>query len=187
MALRRTTDAASEPVTVAQVKTALNISTTDHDTRIEWLIPACRRLAENETRRALMTQTWTKALDEFPDAIRLDYPPIQSVTSVKYLDPAEVLQALDPSLYTVDSSSEPGYIVPAYGETWPETLCAINAVEVIYIAGYASAALVPAEVKHWIVVMVGFYLENTEAGAEADINTLPFIGSLLNDSRIMGF
>jgi hypothetical protein len=59
---------------------------------------------------------------------------------VKYYDTDGVQQLLSASSYQLDKESEPGWLVPAYGYTWPTTRCMANAVEVIYVAGYADAA-----------------------------------------------
>lgn len=188
MALRRTTDAATEPVTTAEAKAHLRVTTSTDDTLIDSLVKAARQMAENELGRALITQTWTRTLDEFPDAIRLYYPPIISVTSLKYYDTAGVQQTLDPSLYSVDLKSEPGYVVPAYNTCWPATLCTINAVECVYTAGYGAAAAVPQSIKNWMLLQVGHLYENREASMPGiTITPMPFIGGLLDQYRVMSF
>jgi uncharacterized phiE125 gp8 family phage protein len=188
MALRRTTDAATEPLTTAEAKAHLRVTASTDDTYIDMLVKAARTMAENELRRSLITQTWTKTLDQFPDAIELHYPPIIAISSVKYYDTAGAQQTLDPGLYTLDSASEPGWIVPAYGRTWPATLAAINAVEVIYTAGYGAAAAVPQAIKSYILLHVGHLYENREATMPGvSITPLPFIGSLLDQHRVVTF
>ena len=188
MALRRTTDATSEPISTAVAKAHLRVTTATDDTLIDTLVKACRLIAENELQRSLITQTWTKTLDEFPDAIVLEYPPIATVSSVKYLDSAGAQQTLSASQYTVDIQSEPGYIVRAYGVDWPETYDAINAVEIIYVAGYGSAVDVPQAIKSWILLQVGHLYENREATMPGiSITPLPFIGGLLDGYRVVTF
>ncbi len=188
MTLRRTTDAVTEPVLLAEAKAHLRVTVTDDDDYISALLVAARQMAETELRRALMTQTWTKTLDQFPDAIRLDYPPIQSVTSVKYFDTAGVQQTMDPADYEVDIQSEPGYIVPAYGTCWPETLCTINAVEVVYVAGWTSEDDVPQSIKNWMLLHIGHFYENREATMPGiTITPLPFISGLIDQYRVFVF
>lgn len=186
MALRRTTDATLEPITTAEAKTHLRVTISADDAYIDALVKAARMMAENELRRSLLTQTWTKTLDQFPDAIGLPYPPIASVTSVKYLDTAGAQQTLASDQYTLDKQSEPGWIVPAYGVTWPDTYCAVNAVEVIYVAGVASAALVAQSIRAWILLQVGHLYENREASIPGvSITPLPYVDGLLDGHRIM--
>jgi hypothetical protein len=71
-------------------------------------------------------------------AFRLPYPPAQAVSSLQYLDPNGTLQTLDPSLYTVDTDSEPARVVPVVGTNWPDTQVAIEAVQLTYTAGYGD-------------------------------------------------
>ena len=188
MALRRLIDAATEPITTAEAKTHLRVTSSTDDAYIDTLVKACRQTAENELRRSLITQTWVRTLDEFPDAFELHYPPIIAVTSVKYYDAAGVQQTLAPSQYSLDYQGEPGWIVPAYNVTWPDTLQAINAVEVTYTAGYGTAADVPQAIKAWILLHVGHLYENRESTMPGiSITPLPFLDSLLDPYRVVTF
>lgn len=186
MGLRLITPPAVEPVSLAEAKAHLRVSAATEDALIGSLISAARQVAEHELRRALLTQTWQRTLDFFPSAIELAYPPHQSVTHVKYLDPAGVQQTLNPAGYEVDSEREPGWIVPAYGYTWPETLDRINAVEVRFVCGWSAAADVPATIRQWILLMVAHYFENREASVPGvSIAPLPFIAGLLDPYRVV--
>lgn len=190
MALRRITDATTEPVTLAEAKDYLRITGADHDAVITGLIVVARQVAENELKRSLISQTWERTLDAFPDAIELSYPPIISITWVRYYDTAGVLQSLA-SGYTLDNASEPGWLVPAAGYEWPATLEDVNAVSIRYVAGYGSdATTVPEPIKTWIKLTVGHYFENREASIVAagqGIQPLPFVGGLIDPYRIVGF
>lgn len=174
-------------MTTAEAKAFARVTTSSDDALIDTLIKSARMAAENELERSLITQTWERTLDEFPDAIRLDYSPIISVSSIQYLDWYGVSQTLSSSGYKVDAKSEPGWVVPAYGYVWPLTLEDINAVTVTYTAGYgASASAVPEPIKTWIKLMVAHYYENREASVPAvTIVPLPFIGGLLDPFRIL--
>lgn len=191
MALLRTIDAATEPVTVAEVKTHLRLTGTSEDTYLGTLITAARYVAENELGRALIAQTWEKTLDEFPQAaIELPYPPLVSVTSISYLEAvAGATVALSSSSYVVDTKSEPGWIVPAYGYDWPSTYDTINAVTITYSAGWANAAAVPQPIKQWILVHVGHLYENRELTNSSGIpgmmvTSIPFLSGLLDPYRV---
>jgi len=189
MALLRTIDATTEPVTTAEAKTHLRVTSATDDVYIAALVKACRQMAENELQRSLITQTWEKTLDEFPDAITLPYPPIASVLTLKYLEPvAGVSTTLNAASYTVDVKSEPGWIVPAYGYDWPTIWDSINAVTVTYTAGWSTAADVPAAIKAWILLQVGHLYENREATMPGvSITPLPFISALLDPYRVVTF
>ena len=187
MATRLITAPATEPITTAEAKAHLRVTSSAEDTLIDALVKAVRMTAEHDLQRALITQVWEVTLDAFPLEIELPYPPTISVDFVKYLEPvAGVLTTLSSAAYSLDAKSEPGWIVPAFDYDWPDTLDAINAVTVQYQAGYGAAAAVPQAIKQWMLLMVGHYFENREASMPAVTTTpLPFIAGLLDPFRIM--
>lgn len=167
MALILQTAPASEPVTAAEAKAHLRVTTSDDDTYISTLIIAARRHVETITRRALINQTWDYFLDCFPgsDKIVIPLPRLSSVTTVKYTDKDNVQNTLTASKYIVDTNNEPGQIVLAYGESWPSfTPRPVNAVEVRFVAGYgSSAASVPEGIKQAMLLLIGHWFENRES------------------------
>lgn len=142
--LKTITAPAAEPVSLAEAKLHLRVDHAADDDLIEALIVSAREDAEHRIGRALVMQTLEQVLDAFPDAIYLDMPPIQSVTSVKYLDTAGAEQTLNPSAYTADLDSAPGSIIPAYGAAWPSARDMPNAVRARYVAGYAVTYAITA-------------------------------------------
>lgn len=151
-----------DPVTVDEAKAHLRIDTPDDDTLIGTLISAVRGLGESITKRAFMTQTWYLYLDEFPDAILVPLPPLASVTSIKYVDADGATQTLDATEYQI-VKGDPGEIVPADGKSWPSVRDQRDAITIEFVAGYASAAAVPEEIKAWIKIRVATLYENREA------------------------
>lgn len=187
MALKLITDAAAEPITLAEAKAHLRVEVANDDALIGALISAARKLAEHELGRSLITQTWEKSLDAFPAAeIELPRPPIAAVTSVKYVDTAGTQQTMSNTLYSLDSDSEPGWLLPAYGTDWPDTLDTPNAVRVRYTAGYgADGTTVPTPIKQWMLLQIGAMYENREAVATvANIAAVPFADRLLDPYRV---
>ncbi|MEH6434289.1 head-tail connector protein [Massilia sp. DD77] len=124
--------------------------------------------AESETSRAIMEQTWRLTLDAFPTCerggpgpIQLQFPPLALVDHVKFYDRDGVQQTLDPQDYQVDSESEPGFLVPAPGKTWPATADRINAVEVQFQCGFGEDhTAVPDGIKGFILARVQEHLES---------------------------
>lgn len=154
MSTRSTTAPAALAVTLEAAKQTLRIddSDTSLDVVITLQIKAITRDAEHALGRSLISQGWRLSLDAFPDALRLDHPPIVSVSSVSYFDTNNQLQTLYPADYVLDKVSEPGYLVPAQGRAWPETADRVHAVTVNYVAGYGAAADdVPAEIQLYIL------------------------------------
>ena len=164
MSTRIITQPSIEPVTLAEAKLHLkeDLASAENDARISACLAAARQAVEHATGRAIMLQTLEKTLDEFPDAVRLDSPPIVDVLSVEYTDVDGATLALSGASYTLDAASEPGWLVPAHGYSWPATQCSINAVRVRYRAGYSAStdadtarAAVPAGIKFAILIELG--------------------------------
>ncbi|MCA3068118.1 MAG: phage head-tail connector protein [Rhodocyclaceae bacterium] len=175
---------ATEPVTLDEMKLHLRQDASVgvlEDAYISRMIKAARQRAQHLTQRAFITQTWGVKLDQFPDAIELLPSPVVSVTSVKYLDVNNVEQTLAPADYVLDNFGLMGYIVPAYGKTWPDTYPEINAVRVEFIAGYGNAAAVPECVKDYIFLIVEDAYRNRGATVDnKDIRAHPFLDRILD-------
>ncbi len=164
MALTRTSDAATEPVTSTEAKTHLRVTGTDDDTLIGTLITAARQYVENYLNRSLITQTWEWRLDGFsPWTLIVPMAPLISVTSIQYVDGEGTTQTLASTEYTVDAKSEPGRITPAYGKSWPTTRYQMNAVTITFQAGYGAAAAVPSPIKQAVLLVIGEMYAHREA------------------------
>ena len=174
--LKIVTEPTAEPITTAEAKAHLRVDIADDDTLIAALVKAARRWCEEATNRAFVTQTWDLRLDHFPGwgswrgpyadlasvEILVPISPLASVTSITYVDTDGTSQTLATAKYTVDSASEPARIVPAYGESWPDTRDVPNAVTVRFVAGYGAATAVPERIKAAIKLMVASLYENRE-------------------------
>lgn len=187
MALRRTVEPATEPVTLAEAKAHMRIDHSNDDAWITAAIVEAREMAEKELGRSLITQTWQRTLDYFPDAIELSYPPIIAVSSILYRDSVTgTPTVLSAASYEVDSASEPGYVVPAYGYEWPTPQDSINAVTVTYTAGYGDASAVPQAIKKWMLMIIGHMDANREATVPGvSIVKTPYLDGLLDRYRIV--
>jgi uncharacterized phiE125 gp8 family phage protein len=141
----RITEPGDYPITLAEVKKQLEIATavTYHDEHLLRLIAAATQYATERTGRQLIKCSYRLSIDDFPpdvNRIALPYPPLVSVTSVKYLDADGVQQTLAASLYRVLADREPGEICLKLDEEWPDTSGEFSAVEITYVAGKAETA-----------------------------------------------
>lgn len=161
------TPPAEEPVSLAEAKLYLRVDHTEEDALISALILTAREYVEMYTRRQLVTASWRLTLDCWPWCIRPPRPPLATVTTVAYLDSAEVLQVLDPTTYRVDTSREPGRILLAAGASWPAAAPVPGAVQVEYTAGYGAASAVPVTFKQAMLLTIGDLYEHREARDEA--------------------
>lgn len=174
MGLKLITAPSVEPITLEEARQHLRVTSTSEDALILALVTTARLHAEEISERAFVTQTWDYSLDAFPAGIfELPKAPLQSVTSVTYLDTDGASQTLDSSLYKVDAVSDPGRIAPAYGEVWPSTRDEPNAVTVRFVAGYGLAAAVPRPLKQAMLLILGHLYMNREDTVEGNVYALP--------------
>jgi len=136
-----------EPITLTALKTQLGITDTNSDTVLTRRITEARKWAEGHMRRSLMPQTLERRLDAFPCSgqIQLPFPPVTSVTSVKYIDADGVLTTVDAADYTLDTTPLLPFVRPVYGESWPSARDETSAVRVQYLAGYPVTEIAAAK------------------------------------------
>lgn len=209
MALRLIVAPGIEPVSVADAKLHCRVDTSDEDASFTRWIQGAREQAEHILERSLLPQTWEVTQDRFgayclvgmqnylpnPGALvpfsvtRIDLlrPPVTAVTWVKYLDSNGAQQTLDPSYYVVDTDNEPGGITLAPGKSWPSTYAVPNAVRVRYTAGYADAASVPANIKNFILLLVGtmFRFRELDMDSAQALQRSPHLVGLLDRERVV--
>jgi len=153
------------PVTRTEAKTHLRVDIADEDDLIDRLIAASSRYCEQVSGRAFITQTLTGGLSGWPidGVIRLPYPPLQSVTSIAYVDTAGDSANVSSAVYGVDTKL--GLIYVNYGQSWPSTaLRPYDPITVTWVSGYgAAAAAVPEGYKQALLLMVGHLYENRES------------------------
>lgn len=180
-----------EPLAPIEVIQHLRLpADTDEDDLLAGLVAAARDQAEARTNRALVTQTWRLTLDAFPDcegAIVLPKPPLQSITSITYVDLNGTTQTLAPAAYQVDTSRLLARVAPAYGTYWPPTREQMNAVAVTFACGYGDAAAVPAGIKAAMKLLIGNWYENREATISGTIIAeVPFtVDALFGPYRVL--
>jgi len=178
----------SEAITLAEAKSHLNVSGTEDDTLIKNMVIVARNHVEDLARRALVTQTWDFITCEFTSKIKLPMSPLQSVTSVTYVDDDGASQTLATTEYDVDVNSEPGYIVEAYDKTWPSIRSVFNAVTIRFIAGYGDPVNVPEPIKQAMLLHIGHMNENREIRTDFRFFDTPMVyDSLLSFYRVHEF
>jgi uncharacterized phiE125 gp8 family phage protein len=186
MPLKLITPAASPVLSLAEVKAHLRVDPDDHEE--DALIELYRDAVQSELDgkdgwlgRALITQTWDLYLDEFPSReIQIPLPPLQSVTSVTYYDAVGDALTVDSGGYTVDITSQPGWIIPDADVSWPSTLNAANAVIVRFVAGYGeSGSSVPAAIRSWMLLKIGMLYEHRETVSVGQVNHIQPAESLI--------
>lgn len=165
------TDSAEEPVTLAEVKTALRIDGTDYDAILTPLITTARQIGEKITGRDFVNKTWKLYLDDFPcadaEGIEVEKSKLQSITSIQYYIES-VLTTFDSSNYYKTNDANYSSIYLNQNKAYPNTDDRKQAVEIVFVSGYgASASDVPQAIKTALISMITALYENAGDCAES--------------------
>lgn len=163
----------SEPIPLDEIKAHLRVDDTTSDDEIVGMMLAGRQLIEAWLGRALITQTWDWWLPCWPEnpyyggTFYVPYPPLQSVTHVKYVDTNGDEQTLSSAYYVVITPAGPrtgpGTIRPAYNVTWPSIREQPDAIRIRFVAGWTGPEKVPDPIRSALKLVVGDLYENREA------------------------
>lgn len=171
------TPPALEPVTLAEARAHVRVDGGTEDAILAGYLIAARMHVEQMTGRLLMTQTIDYRLDGWPlewdrmcqaHVLKIRIPgPVQSITSISYVDTSGVTQTLDTADYQLVKAETP-YIVPAYGESWPDARLQPDAVTVRAVVGYGNnPGDTPEPIRLAILLLVASFYENRENSAPA--------------------
>ncbi len=156
MRLNLKTAPSVEPITLTEGKLHLKVDGNDDNTLITALIKTVRRLAEAETKRAFITQTWQMYLDSAPAEIRIPKAPLQSIESIK------VISAVQD---TVDQDSASGqallYVASTAGFSVDDTV-------VVNRRGSREEELTILSIQDDVSLTMTTTLASTHTAAQAD-------------------
>lgn len=160
MGLTLLTPATVFPVTLAEAKAQCGVTHTDTDTLLGGYIKAATGYVEQHLSASVASQVWTLTLDAFTDYIELPRGPVISVDAFEYIDSVGAPQTVDSGLYTVDLVSRAPWIVRNSSSSWPTPMDGINMITVTYTAGME---VVPEDLKHAILLLIGHWHMTREA------------------------
>jgi len=156
---------AVEPVTLDEAKLHLRVDSADDNALITALITTARQLAERETKRAFITQTWEMYLDFAPAEIDIPKPPLQATgLAIKVIDDAAAETVVSATTYDIDASdNSPGRVKLRSGCTWPYHRGFASFV-IEFKAGYGLLATdVPEALKQGILQLLSHLYDNRGA------------------------
>lgn len=197
----------TEPVTATELRSHLIVDSTQlSDNDANALITDARTEIETRLNLAMISQSWRLSLDFWPNggeewwdgvreaSINSIYTrnsamsvlpprwPLVSVTSITVYDEASNSTAVTVAdVFDVDTYRTPGRITLKRGQTWPVALKANDAIQIVYVAGYANAAAVPAPMKRAVKELAAYLYAHrgddcdpsdawTKSGAESTLN-----------------
>ena len=164
MALVLTSGPAVEPVTVSEAKAHLRIDGTADDVLIASLILTSRLHIESSLDLALITQSWTLIRDRWPNSTEVEIPmsPLQSIAAVRVKNASGAADVVPATSYLVDIASRPPRLI-WNAAARPNPGIRANGIEIDFTAGFgATAASVPAPLKHAISMLVAHWFEHRD-------------------------
>jgi len=99
-------------------------------------------------------------INYYKNYVVLPRSPVISVTSLKTYNDSDTASTMATSKYYVDTQREPARIVLRTGETFPTALRVANAIEVVYVAGYASAYAIPEPIRMGMLQHIAYMYEH---------------------------
>jgi uncharacterized phiE125 gp8 family phage protein len=175
----------SEPITLAQAKEQVRvIDDTSQDDLLNAYIVAARTHVEAVTGTKLVSQTVVMKAECWGDLFHLPTGPIQSISSITYVDSAGDTQTLATSVYETRLDGIAPSIVLKYGQSWPS----IRSGSLITVTGVAGYTSIPASIIHAVKLLVADWFavrEDTNVGNI--VNTMPnSVMALLANHRRWG-
>ncbi len=188
MGITYATTATAYPVSVQQTKLHTHVDENQENINLSDYIGAATKAGQVMLDRQFVTATLRLTLDDFPCPTRnnpqaclyVPRPPLQSISSIGYVQAEDGTTAtMASSDYIVDTASEPGRVMPAFGRVWPISRYQINAVTVTFVAGYGAPSAVPKNIKTWIMSNAAAAYRFREPITELRMDRIGLIDNLL--------
>jgi len=129
----------SEPLLLEETKLYLRVTHDDEDMLINDLIVAARMTAEQWLKRSLIMQSWKVAYDDYvPECVQLPMGPVNGITSVTLINRDTTAQVVSNTLYNLNAVQD--------SIIFQSSIIGFR-VEIIYTAGYGTAAQIPQPLK----------------------------------------
>lgn len=161
--------AGANPLTLDDAKQRLRLnlegSDADIDADIQRALDGGLQQVQQDSNRSLavgrqLQQTQSRLVSPLP----LFYPPARSVVSLEYYDLDNTLQAIDATKYNLIKFGTASCLLEI--ESQPSTYDRLDAVRVVFEAGYADAAAVPANLQLAILNRCEAFFQNDLEAAE---------------------
>ncbi|MEG3144222.1 head-tail connector protein [Sphingomonas sp. RT2P30] len=164
LAAQTTVQPSGDVVALAEAKAFLRLDAgfTADDVTVVGQVAAAIMHIQKETGLRFLTQTVVLRASDFTDLIHLPVGPVQSVSSVEYLDSNGMAQMLDPSNYEHFGADLDQGVRAAFNYRWPVVRRVADAVKVTAVVGYGAPADVPTLLHQAIMMLAADWYENRE-------------------------
>lgn len=156
----------AEPITLDQVKDLCEIDFEDKDDLLNRQIAVARDHTESYCGIRIATQTVAASCDSFTDFARLEVVPVQSISSISYVDTDGASQVLSTSVYELRADGIEAAIVRAFNQSWP-AIQQGSRITVTAIVGYEDDAVPPAIINAMLVFVASLFDTRENVKAEA--------------------
>lgn len=165
-----------EPVSLELVRQHCRVVASDEDELLRSYMRTAREMVESESGLHLVRKSVQEIRSDWPcrRVLELAAWPVASVTSVKYLDPDEEEQTLDPQTqYRSSIVGRPAYLSLAPTVSWPSVaLDRPDAVRIEYECGFdLGSKPAPEPARQAILLLVGHWYRSREAAVIGTINS----------------
>lgn len=172
MSLSLLSPPAAEPVTLAELKAHLRVTSDDEDALITGMLVAAVRAIEARAGLAMMPQQWRLTLDAAPEeTLFLPLSPVSAIDAVTVIDGEGDPQTVSPALYDAVTGRATPRLRPA--GPWPLPVPRAGGVHIDFTAGYEDADAVPAQLKQAVKILAAFFFETRETAGEVRVYTVP--------------
>jgi uncharacterized phiE125 gp8 family phage protein len=172
------TAAVGEPISAQRAKAHLAVEHNDDDELIGELVAVARAHVEAVTGTRLYTQTVRLKTDCWADlALGLPVAPIQSVTSVAYVDVTGAPATLSSAVYEDRLDGLEPVIVLKSGQSYP-TREPGSLITITAVAGYGAENAQPPDVAHALKLTLGDLYRYRETLAPAGVARIPSAASV---------
>lgn len=161
------------------------------DTLITALITAARESAEAFLNgRIVVNQDFEAVFDAFEDEMDLQAWPVNSITSITYVDADGATQTLGAGVYFLDNYNVPATVRLGYQQQWPSVRPVANAIKVTFNAGSTDTMSpddfpCPLVIKQAMLLTIGHLYENRQDVVATQRYELPLgVKALLQPHRI---
>lgn len=138
---------------------------------------SARAHVEAVTGTRMVTQTVSLKTDEWTDLANLPIAPVQSVSSISYVDTDGEVQALSTDVYETRLDLLEPAIVLKWNQTWP-SIRPGSQITVTAVVGYGAAGAQPPECLQAIRLIVGDFYAQRESMAEGGLISAPLAATV---------